>query len=123
MIQSQTMQNRPMSVLQPFVEIWFEMDGRYAFGHDLCQILQAIEHSGSIKHAAATLGKSYRHVWGRVQVAQRTLGQQLVEARVGGKGVQRSALTLEARRLISDFLSLREKMMQLLQDQFAQRFG
>lgn len=112
---------RPRVTLRPRLKIWLEADDRYAFGYGLCQILQAIERFGSIKHAAAALGKSYRYVWGRLQSAQRSLGRQLVEAHVGGKGIQRSALTPEARRLVADFLALRERMLQLLQDQFADR--
>jgi molybdate transport repressor ModE-like protein len=40
--------------------------------------------AGSFKQAASDLGKSYRYIWGRIKEAERVLGQQLVETRVGG---------------------------------------
>jgi molybdate transport repressor ModE-like protein len=105
------------------LKIWLEVNGRYAFGHGLCEMLQAVEDSGSIKHAAGELGKSYRYVWGRIKAAERILGGQLVEAHVGGKGVRRSALTAKARQLIADFLAVRRHMIDTLRNEFNRRFG
>lgn len=48
------------------MKVWLERDGRYAFGLGMCEILRAVDRTGSIKRAAAELGKSYRHVWGRI---------------------------------------------------------
>ena len=111
---------RPL--LTPRVKVWLEIDGRYAFGLGLGEILRAVDRAGSIKQAARDLGKSYRHVWGRVKDAERALGRPLVEARVGGRGSRRSSLTDEARRLVDDFLDLRSRMMDVLRDEFARRF-
>ena len=71
--------------LVPRVKVWLEQDGGYAFGLGLADILQAVGRTGSIKAAAAELGKSYRHVWARIKQAERALGERLVEARVGGE--------------------------------------
>lgn len=114
---------RPEPRLAPRVKIWLETAGRYAFGFGICQILQAVDRAGSIKQAAGDLGKSYRYVWGRIKEAERALGQRLVHTHVGGKGVQRSSLTPLARRLIDDFLALRRRMIEVLEQQFARRFG
>jgi molybdate transport system regulatory protein len=111
---------RPL--LTPRVKVWLEIDGRYAFGLGIGEILRAVDRAGSIKQAAHDLGKSYRHVWGRVKDAERALGRPLVEARVGGRGARRSSLTDEARRLIDDFLDLRGRMIAVLRDEFARRF-
>jgi len=111
------------AALQPRIKVWLEAEGSYAFGFGLCQILQAVEHTGSIKQAASELGKSYRYVWGRVKHAEDALGRQLVETHVGGKDPQRSRLTPEALRLMADFLALREDMKSLLDSAFRQRFG
>jgi molybdate transport system regulatory protein len=96
---------------------------RYAFGLGLAAILQAVERTGSIKQSAADLGKSYRHVWGRIKEAEGALGRPLVEARVGGQGSRRSFLTAEARRLVAAFLTLRSRVMRLLSREFARCFG
>jgi molybdate transport repressor ModE-like protein len=112
----------PISTLKPRVKIWLERDGHYAFGFGLCEMLQAVERAGSIKQAASELGKSYRYVWGRIKAAEEVLGQQLVETHVGGKGIQRSQLTPQARRLVAAFLTLREEMARVLRREFAFRF-
>jgi molybdate transport system regulatory protein len=103
--------------------VWLELGGRYAFGLGICEILQAVDRAGSIKEAAADLGKSYRHVWGRVKEAEEALGSPLVEARVGGLGTQRSSLTPEARRLATAFTAFRARMKGLLQQEFERHFG
>ena len=112
-----------MQKLTPRLKVWLEHRGEYAFGHGLCQILEAVAWTGSIKHAATELGKSYRYVWGRIKEAERALGQRLVETHVGGRDPQRSALTPEARRLVADFLDLRARMIELVQQEFSRRFG
>ena len=109
--------------LVPRVKVWLEAGGRYAFGLGMSAILQAVDRAGSIKGAAGDLGLSYRHVWGRIKEAERALGRRLVVTQVGGKGRQRSSLTPEARQLVADFLAVRGQMMQLVEQEFARRFG
>jgi molybdate transport system regulatory protein len=104
--------------LTPRLKVWLERGGEYAFGYGLCQILQAVERAGSIKHAAADLAKSYRHIWGRVKEAERILDVRLVETQVGGKDVQRSELTAEAKRLVDRYLRVRERLLRLLKEEF-----
>src|SRR5213083_1927701 len=108
--------------LVPRVKVWLEAEGRYAFGFGLCQMLQAVDQTGSIKQAAANIGKSYRYVWGRIKAAEKVLGTEIVEAHVGGAGVQRSNLTLAARQLVVDFLAIRARMMEVAHQEFSQRF-
>ncbi len=110
----------PRKSLTPRVKVWLEINGSYAFGHGLCEMLQAVEHAGSIKQAARDLGKSYRYVWGRIKEAEKTLGRQLVETQVGGKDAQRSCLTPEARQLAADFQAVRLRMIQRVKDEFSQ---
>jgi len=96
---------------------------RYAFGLGIAEILQAVAQAGSIKRAAAQLGKSYRHVWGRVKAAEKALGQPLVETQVGGAGDRRSTVTPLAQRYATAFLQLRGRMKELLQGEFARLFA
>src|SRR5260370_42488203 len=106
----------------PRVKVWVEIDGHYAFGFGICEILQAVERAGSIKQAAADLGKSYRYVWGRVKKAEKVLGSLLVETQVGGQGAQRSFLTPEARRLSPAFFPLRSRMAGFVRQEFDRHF-
>lgn len=110
-------------LLVPRVKVWVECGGRYAFGFGLAEILQAVEAAGSFKQAASDLGKSYRYIWGRIKEAEKVLGQQLVETRVGGQGHQRSFLTPAARQLVASFLGLRGRLAHVLEQEFARHFA
>lgn len=109
--------------LTPRLKIWFESEGEYAFGFGLCEILEAIQSTGNIKEAATRIGKSYRHVWGRVKAAEKILGQSLVQTRVGGKLDHRSELTKTATEMLEGFLTLREAMKAALDKEYQRRFG
>jgi molybdate transport system regulatory protein len=104
------------------VKVWLEKDGRYVFGLGLSKILKAVDAAGSIKAAAERLGKSYRHVWGRIKEAERVLGEPLVETRVGGRGTGRSSLTALAGRLMADYDALRWRMFEVVRQEFSCRF-
>src|SRR5438445_3895702 len=117
MPRSQVRQRKKLPVCVPRVKIWLEIDGRYAFGFGISEILQAVDRAGSIKQAASDLGKSYRYVWGRIKEAEYAVGEPLVEARVGGKESRRSSLTPAARQLLNDFLAIRKRMMEVVRQE------
>ena len=48
-----------------------------------------------------------------------TFGQDFVDAHVGGSGPHRSSLTPVARELVARFLALRERMRELVEEEFA----
>ncbi len=68
-----TSESRPS--LTPRIKVWFEAPDGLGFGSGFVQILQAVEQAGSIKQAAADLGRSYRHIWDRVKQAERAPGR------------------------------------------------
>jgi molybdate transport system regulatory protein len=109
--------------LVPRLKVWLEAEGAYAFGFGLAEILQAVDQAGSIKQAASNLGKSYRYVWGRIKEAEEALGQQLVETHVGGKDIRRSFLAFAARQLVDDFLALRRRMVDIVEQECRRRFS
>jgi molybdate transport repressor ModE-like protein len=88
----------------------------------MCQMLQAVERTGSIKQAASELGRSYRYVWGRIKNAERLLGQQLVETHIGGKDTQRSALTASGKHYMNAFLAMHARVLDVLGEEFSRRF-
>jgi molybdate transport system regulatory protein len=103
------------NVVRPRVKLWLEKDDQYVFGHGISSILKAVDQAGSIKEAAAELGKSYRHVWSRIKSAEAALGIPLVETRVGGEGAQRSQLTDQAKLLVREFDDLRRSVFELVE--------
>lgn len=108
--------------LQPRVKVWLELDGEYAFGAGISRILTAVAEAGSIKGAAKAQGKSYRYVWSRIKEAEQTLGQTLVESQLGGQTANRSRLTARAVQLVRDYDSLRQRVRDLVEAEFATRF-
>jgi molybdate transport system regulatory protein len=105
------------------VKVWLEIDGQYVFGRGISEILKAVDGAGSIKEAAAILGKSYRHVWGRIKQAEKAMGVSLVQTRVGGAGASRSSLTELAGRLVGEYDALRERMFEVAHEEFTARFA
>ncbi len=114
---------RAAGSIQPRVKVWLELDGEYVFGHGLSRMLDAVRETGSIKEAARKLGKSYRYVWGRIKEAEESIGESLVETQVGGTGAHRSDLTPRAVELLEAFYALRQRMAEVLEEEFSARFG
>jgi putative molybdopterin biosynthesis protein len=79
-------------------------------GADLDQpvfaVLQAVHDSGSIKHAAQALGRSYRYVWGVLRDWEQVIGEPLV---VWSQG-NRARLTEFGQRLLWAELRARKRM-------------
>ena len=65
-------------------------------GNPLFGVLSAVLEAGSIRHAAAALGLSYRHVWGALKQWEETLGEPLI---IWARG-QRAKPTPFAERLV-----------------------
>jgi molybdate transport system regulatory protein len=103
----------------PRAKLWLEVDGQYVFGLGICRILEAIDETGSIKGAAAAIGKSYRHVWSRVKEAEAAIGFTLVATQVGGGESRRSTLTEPARQLAASYRQLRAQVFALVDEQFS----
>lgn len=106
-----TRTRRAAASLVPRVKVWLEIGGCYAFGFGITEILQAVDRAGSIKFAAAKMGKSYRYVWGRIKEAEAVLGRPLVATQVGGRDKHRSSLTPLARKLLTAYLALRSRLL------------
>jgi molybdate transport repressor ModE-like protein len=88
-----------------------QCDNGLGFGSRFIAILEAVERTGSIKHAAADLGWSYRHVWSRIKEVETALGCKLVTTRLGGQGKDRSELTTAGRDVVSAFHQLRSRLL------------
>jgi molybdate transport repressor ModE-like protein len=85
----------------------------FGFGSRFIAILEAVERTGSIKHAAAEVGWSYRHVWSRIKRAEEALACTLVTTQLGGPDKDRSGLTPAGRHVVSRFHELRSRLLGL----------
>lgn len=109
------------TAIRPRVKLWVESEGESFLCGGMCRILRAVDQTGSIKHAAAEVGRSYRFIWSRIKEAERALRQPLVQTQVGGADGRRSSLTPLARELLEQFESLRDEVGHLVDEIFARR--
>src|SRR5947209_4413116 len=93
--------------LRPRIKVWMQSENGFGFGSRFVAILEAVDRTGSIKHAAAELGWSYRHIWSRIKKAEVALGCTLVTTQLGGPDKDRSELTPAARHILSRYPELR----------------
>jgi molybdate transport repressor ModE-like protein len=100
-------------ILRPRIKVWMQGPNGFGFGSRFIAILEAVQRTGSIKHAAAEVGWSYRHVWSRIKRAEAALGCTLVTTQLGGPGKDRSELTPAARQIVSRFHELRTRLLNL----------
>lgn len=113
--------SRRLGLLKPRTKIWLEIDGQSVFCPGLRDMLEAIERTGSIKSAAAHVGRSYRFVWARIKEAETSFGASLVKTQVGGTGPRRSELTEVGRNLVAAFDELRDRVFETVDDVFRKR--
>jgi molybdate transport system regulatory protein len=99
--------------LRPRIKVWVQAENGFGFGSRFIAILEAVHRTGSIKHAAAEQGWSYRHVWSRIKRAEAALDFALVTTQLGGAGKDRSELTPEARQIVSRFHEWRTRLLNL----------
>lgn len=109
---------RKLPAIAVRAKVWLESDGKYVFGLGISNILKAVDQAGSIKAAAAIVGKSYRHIWTRIKQAEQALGVPLVKTTVGGNTPRRSELTHEAQTLVRQFDRLRSRVFRLVDKEF-----
>jgi molybdate transport system regulatory protein len=91
-------------------KVWLEQSGRVVFGQGREALLKAIDECRSLNAAAKKLNMSYRAAWGRLKASEDRLGIKLVE-HTSGKALR---LTDEARKLLSEFEILENKVNSLI---------
>ncbi len=87
-------------------KVWLEAQGRPVLGPGRLELLQYIDHQGSISRAARLLKMTYRKAWGQIKAMEGQLDLALVEKQAGGPGGGGARLTPEARELLSKYFRL-----------------
>lgn len=114
---------RAAETIRPRVKLWVEADAESVLCSGMCEILRAVRDTGSIKHAAGRLERSYRFIWARIKEAEEALGHRLVETQVGGHGGRRSTLSPLAEDLVEQFDLVRDEVCRLVDDVYAGRLS
>ena len=103
-------------------KIWLEKNGGVAFAEGRRMLLEAVDRLGSLNAAAKELGMSYRAAWGKIKATEKVLGIKLLTVTTGGRGGGGATLTPEARKLISKYKKLTERMTFLMEKEFIRIF-
>lgn len=83
--------------------IYLYNKGERFFGQGTCELLHAIEETGSLRSAAARLNLSYSKALSMIHGAEKMLRFPLTEKTIGGKGGGGSRLTPEAKQFVETY--------------------
>ena len=104
--------------MEPQIKVWVEEGGRTVFGDQEVRVLEAIAARGTLADVAASLGMSYRGLWGKLKEMEANLGTKLVQSTVGGSGGGKTELTEVAQRLVALYSCFRGAVGAFAQQEF-----
>ena len=85
-------------------KIWLETSGQVGvLGDKKCELLKAIDETGSLNDAMKKLGLTYRKTWDNLKKIESELGFPLIIPTRGGAEGGSTVLTLEAKIIIAAF--------------------
>jgi molybdate transport system regulatory protein len=85
-------------------KIWLETNEKIGvLGDKKCELLRAIDDTGSLIEAVKKLGLTYRRTWGNLRKIENKLGFPLIVPARGGATGGSTKLTCEARIIIAAF--------------------
>lgn len=86
------------------------------FGPGVAELFQLIETTGSVRHAAETMGLSYSKAWKMIRGTEKATGEAVVDRTQGGKGGGKADLTSRGKKLLEDFLSMEKELNSILEE-------
>ncbi|MEF9865608.1 MAG: LysR family transcriptional regulator [Oscillospiraceae bacterium] len=101
------MDNSPIDIK---IAIRLFFGGGKCFGPGPAQLLKAIDHTGSLRAAAAEMGMSYSKAWTLLRSCEKTLEFPLLEREVGGTNGGFSHLTAKGRDLLEKYNALENQL-------------
>ena len=100
-------------------KIWLETAGNIGvLGDKKCELLKAIDETGSLNEAMKKLGLTYRKTWDNLRKIEHELGFPLIKPTRGGAEGGNTVLTLEAKIIIAAFQRFHEEYDSIIQNGF-----
>jgi len=100
-------------------KIWLETAGAIGvLGDKKCELLRAIDETGSLNDAMKKLGLTYRKTWDNLRKIEHELGFPLIKPTRGGADGGNTVLTLEAKIIIAAFEKFHEDYDSIIQNGF-----
>ena len=100
-------------------KIWLEStDQKGILGDKKCELLKAIDETGSLNEAMKKLNLTYRKTWEKLRKIERELGFPLIKPTRGGADGGNTILTTEGKILIQAFEKFHSEYDQVIQQGF-----
>jgi molybdate transport repressor ModE-like protein len=100
-------------------KIWLESSERKGIlGDKKCELLKAIDETGSLNEAMKKLNLTYRKTWDNLRKIERELGFPLIIPTRGGADGGNTVLTTEGKILIQAFERFHTEYDQIIQTGF-----
>jgi molybdate transport system regulatory protein len=100
-------------------KIWLETTGQVGvLGDKKCELLRAIDETGSLNEAMKKLGLTYRKTWDNLKRIEQELGFPLIIPTRGGAEGGNTVLTVEARIIIAAFEKFHSQFDTIIQKAF-----
>lgn len=101
-------------------KFWLETEsGISILGEGKWLLLKAIDKTGSLKEAAASLNLAYRQTWENLRLIEEKLGFQLIEKSRGGERGGQTTLTPRGRQVVAFF----DKLYHEMQPEISRKFN
>ncbi len=104
-------------------KIWVERHGAVALSEWRIALLEQVQETGSLSHAAEKMGVPYRTAWYKLKDIEECLGVKLLEAHSGGAEGGYTELTPTAQDLIGRFHRVTAGVSRLVEERFQAEFG
>ena len=88
--------------------VFFDEDGQKFFGEGPCRLLRAVEKTGSLRSAAASMDMAYTKALKLMKNAEAALGFPLTMRATGGKDGGGSCLTEEGKEWLERYEAYRD---------------
>lgn len=92
--------------------VFFDEDGQKFFGEGPCRLLRAVEKTGSLRSAAASMDMAYTKALKLMKNAEAALGFPLTMRATGGKDGGGSILTPEGKEWLTRYEAYRDACVQ-----------
>ncbi len=107
--------------------LWYEMDIRVLKGEPVLtqekvQLLEMIDHTGSIQSACACMHMSYSKGWSMIKRIEKELGYQLTVRTPGGEGGGGTVLSERGRRVLSSYRKFTSELKEISEELFNRYF-
>jgi molybdate transport system regulatory protein len=100
-------------------KIWLETSDRNGIlGDKKCELLRAIDETGSLNDAMKKLNLTYRKTWDNLRKIERELGFPVIKPTRGGADGGNTVLTTEGKILIQAFEKFHSEYDQIIQQGF-----